>query len=103
MVNAYRDENSVPTLIAASNADGQTIVRVLANPTNHALKVDDASTGSDAGNNSNNAQKDENSVPVLICVSSETTTVGGVNFIQGITPVEVYADPATGMLLIDSN
>ncbi len=103
MVNAYKDENSVPTLIAASNADGKTIVRIKVNASNHSLSVDDASTGSDAGNNKNNAARDENSVPVLLAVSSRTATVGGVSFVQGITPVEVYGDPATGELLIDSN
>lgn len=103
MVNAYLDENSVPTLIAASNADGKTIVRVEVDPTNHGLSVDDDTTGSDAGNNKNNAARDENNRPVLIAVASETITVNGVNFIEGVTPVEVYADPATGELLIDSN
>ncbi len=42
MANAYRDENSVPTLIAASNADGKTPVRVYADPATHRLLVDSA-------------------------------------------------------------
>lgn len=92
MTNAYRDENNVPTLIATSNADGLAIVRVYANPTNHGLKINDAHTGTDHGNNSNIANRDENDVPVLIAVSS----------VDGFTPVEVYSDPATGQLLIDS-
>jgi hypothetical protein len=40
MANAYRDENSVPTLIAASNADGSTPVRLWADPVTHRLLVD---------------------------------------------------------------
>lgn len=40
MANAYRDENSIPTLIAASNADGFTPVRVYADPVTHRLLVD---------------------------------------------------------------
>lgn len=40
MAQAYRDENDVPTLIASSNADGQTPVRLYADPTTHRLLVD---------------------------------------------------------------
>lgn len=40
MANAYRDENNVPTLIAASNADGKTPVRLYADPVTHRLLVD---------------------------------------------------------------
>ena len=43
MAQASRDENSVPTLLAASNADGITPVRVYADPTTHRLLVDIAS------------------------------------------------------------
>ena len=70
MANAYKDENGVSTLIAALNTDGITPIRVLVNPTNHALKVDDNTTGSDNGNNKGNAMKDQNGVSVLIAVSS---------------------------------
>ncbi len=45
MTNAYRDENSVPTLIASSNVDGKTPVRVYADPVTHRLLVDAASGG----------------------------------------------------------
>lgn len=91
MANASRDENYVPTLIAASSADGTTIVPVQASPTLHALEVDDNTTGSDHGVAA--AVRDENFVPVLLAVSSS----------DGVTPVEVYADAATGKLLIDSS
>lgn len=40
MTNAYRDENEVPTLIASSSSDGQTPVRLYADPTTHRLLVD---------------------------------------------------------------
>lgn len=89
MSNAYRDGNGKPTLIAALNTDGTTIVRVLVNPTNHDLKVDDNTTGSNHGTAA--AKRDENQVPVLLAVSSA----------DGITPVEVYADNS-GNLLINS-
>ncbi len=87
--NAYRDQNSVPTLIAALNTDGVTVTRVLVNASTHALKISDGTTGSDHG--VANAVRDENNVPVLLAVSSA----------DGVTPVEVYAD-SSGNLLIDS-
>lgn len=40
MANAYRDENSVPTLIASSLTDGKTPVRLYADPITHRLLVD---------------------------------------------------------------
>lgn len=103
MTNAYLDENTINTLIAASKNDGQTIVRVKANATSHGLVIDDNTTGTSNGNNKGNAARDENMRPVLIAVSSSTTTVDGVDYIEGVTPVEVYGDPATGALLINSN
>lgn len=89
MANAYRDENSVPTMIAASSSDGTSIVRVLANPSTHGLKASDGTTGTDHG--VANAVRDQNNIPVLIAVSS----------VDGQTPIEVYAD-SNGNLLIDS-
>lgn len=44
MANAYRDQNSVPTLIGVSNVDGFTPVRVYADPVTHRLLVDSAIT-----------------------------------------------------------
>ncbi len=44
MADAYRDGNDVPTLIASSNVDGFTPVRLYADPTTHRLLVD--TTGS---------------------------------------------------------
>lgn len=45
MANASRDENSVPTLIGASNVDGKTPVKVYADPVTHRLLVDSAGGG----------------------------------------------------------
>ncbi len=90
MANAYRDENSVPTVIGASSADGTTPVRLKINATTHGVQINDASTGTDHG--VANAVRDGNNVPVIMAVSSA----------DGFTPVEVYVDP-TGSLLIDSH
>ena len=89
MTNAYRDENNVPTLIAALNTNGVTPTRVLVNAVTHGLKVDDGTTGTNHGRNV--AVRDENNVPVLMAVSS----------VDGKTPVEVYAD-SSGNLLVKS-
>lgn len=90
MSNASLDSNSVPTLTAGLNSNGTTIVRVQVNPTNHALKVDDNTTGTDHGPAID--LRDENFRPALMAVSSA----------DGVTPVVVYAD-SNGKILIDSN
>lgn len=48
-INAYRDENDVPTLIAVSNVDGQTVVRLWADPVTHRLLVDSNGGGGSSG------------------------------------------------------
>lgn len=93
MSNAKKDENGRPTLICASNGDGITIVPIKANPANHGLKIDDNTTGSNNGNNNGNAMIDENGVAVLTALSSAAD--GKI--------IEVYGDPATGKILINSN
>jgi len=40
MANAQRDQNSVPTLLGVSNADGSTPIAIYADPTTHRLLVD---------------------------------------------------------------
>jgi hypothetical protein len=47
------------------------------------------------------AKKDENRVPTLIGVSSETTTINGVVFTEGVTPVPVAVDPITGAIILE--
>lgn len=89
-MDASRDENSVPTLLGASEADGTTLIRIEADPTTHYLMVENGSTGTDFG--PQNSPRDQNSVPALMAVSSA----------DGVTPVVVYAN-ASGELLIDSN
>lgn len=89
MANASRDQNTVPTLLGALETNGTTIVPIEANPTTHALEVNDNVTGSDHG--PTNAPRDQNFVPVLMAIS-ET---------DGVTPVVIYAS-STGELLVDS-
>ena len=89
MANAYRDSNSTPTIIAVKQVDGSTVDRILANPTNHGLKVSDATTGTDQGGD--HAKKDDNFVSSLIAVSS----------VDGFTPVRLYTD-GSGALLVNS-
>lgn len=89
MVNAYKDENGVSTMTGVSSSDGKTIMRMLADPTTHRLKVSDGILGTDHG--PANGLHDENSVSTLIAVSSQ----------DGKTPVTLYVD-SNGFLLIDS-
>lgn len=99
MANASKDDNGVSTLIAALDSDGATIVKIQGSPTNHGLEISDNSTGTDHG--PIHALHDDNDVPTLLAVSSQTTTVNGVSYIQGITPVVIYAD-SSGNLLVQS-
>lgn len=91
-MNAQKDENGRDSMIAILNSDGVSVTRVTANPTTRGLKVDDNTTGSDAGNNSGIAQIDENGVAVMYALSS----AGDGSL------VELYVDSA-GKLLINSN
>lgn len=93
MSHAYLDENGVATIITISNSDGSTIVRNLIDPSTNRLMVNDGTSGTDQGNNFNNAYRDENDRPVWIAASSA----------DGFTPIEVYSDPLTQRLLINSN
>lgn len=99
MANAKRDQNNVPTLLGALSTDGVTPTLVKANPTNHGIKMDDNTTGTDHGTIA--AARDQNFVPVLMAVSNQTITVNGIAYIQGVTPVEIYAD-SSGNLLVNS-
>ena len=93
MSNAKLDQNSKPAIICASKNDATTIVPIYVNESSHGLYVDDNTTGSDNGNNGGNAMLDENNNPVWIALSS-----AGDNKI-----VEVYGDPATNKILVNSN
>lgn len=90
MVQAKRDENGYLTGLAASNADGVTPVLLQVNISNQSLVVNDGTTGTDLSGNI--ASRDQNNYPVLMGVSSA----------DGVTPTAIYADPATGALLIQT-
>lgn len=92
MSNAGRDQNNRPTIIAASNADGLTIVPIFASATDHGLMISDGATGSDSGNNNGSAILDENGVAVLTALSSSNDG----------TIIEIYGDPLTKALLVKS-
>jgi hypothetical protein len=87
-MNAERDDNNVPAIIAVLNTDGTTVTAVEINPATHGLSVDNASTGTDQG--PARALRDENFVPTMLAVSD----------VDGVTPVSLYVD-STGKLLID--
>lgn len=89
MANAYIDDNGVPTLIAALNTDGRTIVRVLADPSTHRLQTSDGTSGTDKG--PVNDLRDQNGKVAVMAVSS----------VDGFTPVVVYAN-SSGQLLVQS-
>ena len=91
-MQASRDQNNTPTLIAVANTDGDTLIKVKANPVSGRLLVDIGSGGTDQGPTEPIEPRDENYVPGLMAVSSE----------DGETPVVVYAT-AEGRLLIDNN
>lgn len=91
MSNAKPDENGRPTIICASKSDGQTIVPIQAQFTDHGLKIIDGTGQADNGNNLGNAMLDENSVPVWTALASDNS--GNI--------VEVYGDPVTGSVLVD--
>lgn len=50
----------------------------------------------------NKAKRDENRVTTLIGVSSETVTIGTIDFVTGETPVPVAVNPVTGAILAKS-
>ena len=90
MTNALRDQNHITTLLLVSNTDGSTTIPLTINPVSKSIMVDDGVTGSSLS--SVPAKRDSNHVPVVMGLSSE----------DGVTLVEIYADSATGALLIQS-
>ena len=90
MAQAKKDNNNINTMLGTSSVDGVTPAIIKANPSNHAITIDDNTTGSDLSS-LNDAKRDQNSVPVLLAVSES----------DGLTPVQLYVD-ADGKLLIDS-
>lgn len=91
MTNAKRDNNQIPVILGTSSSDGTTPIPIKADPSTHALLVNDRATGSDLSGDV--ALRDDNGVTTLLAVS-ET---------DGVTPVPIYADSSTGALLTDSS
>lgn len=98
-MNSHVDQNHVRTLIAVDSSNGTSIVAVTASPSTHALDVADGSIGTDFG--PQNSLHDENHATTLVAVSSRTATVNGVDYVQGVTPVVIYAD-SSGHILTQS-
>lgn len=92
MANAKKDENGRNSIITASSANGTDILRAVADPITHVLHVEDGTSGSDNGNNLDNAMLDENSVPVWTALASDGS--GRI--------IEVYGNPLDGAILTKS-
>lgn len=86
---AGKDQNNVSTIIGLLNTDGVTIQPINADPSNHGLKINDNTTGTDQGSH---IARDENFVPVAFVKSSAGD--GAL--------VPLYVD-SSNMLLINSN
>lgn len=91
MANAKHDENGRPVITGISNSDGVTVTVITADKDTHGLSIDDNTTGNDVGNNNGVAMIDENGVATLTALASDGTIVN------------LYVDPATNKLLINSN
>lgn len=89
MAEAKIDVNNVPTLIGLLNTDGETTTNLEADPTSHAMQMDNDTTGSDSGGD--HALRDDNHKTSMIAVD-ET---------DGSTPVALYVN-SDGELLVDS-
>lgn len=89
-MQTHRDENKIPVSLGISDADGSTLLEIQAEPTSHGLMVDDGASGNDLSGD--NALRDDNRVVCLTAVSST----------DGVTPVQLYINSATGKLLIQS-
>jgi hypothetical protein len=90
MSEAKRDENHIPTIIGASDADGVTPTLLYANPTNHGVVIDDGLAGSDLSGDVD--IRDENRVVGFLAVSA----------VDGVTPTVVYINAATHALKVRS-
>lgn len=90
MAEAKRDENHVPTVIGASNADGVTPLLLYANPVNHGIAINDGLGGSDLSGDVD--IRDQNRVVGFQAVSA----------VDGVTPTVVYIDAVTNALLVRS-
>jgi len=90
MADAKRDGNYIPTVLALLESDGATPINIAADPSSHALEVDDNSSGSDNGPTPARALRDGNYVTTLVALSSAGD--------GALVPLYATAD---GKLLID--
>ena len=90
MTQAIRDENRIPTILGASDADGTTPLPVYAIAATNSMKVNNGVGGSDLSDNID--IRDENRVVAFMAVSA----------VDGVTPVPIYVDAATNSLLVRS-
>ncbi len=89
IISSPRDANRIPMIMGSLDTDGVTPTLIKVNPTNHALKVSDGTTGSSFSVST--AQRDANRVPVLWGISSA----------DGITSTYIAVN-SSGELLIKS-
>jgi len=47
------------------------------------------------------ATRDENREAVIMGVSSQTITIDGVSYIEGVTPVPIAFDPVTHEMVVE--
>jgi hypothetical protein len=89
MADAKRDQNNVPTLIAASSADGVTPTTVYANPTTHRLLVDSTAGVTGPGTST------DDGIPTFDGTTGETLQDSGVTIISGIVDATGYSAGGT--------
>ena len=87
MADAIQDNNHVPTALALSYVDGTTLVPIKIDSSNGGVEVDESNNVSTAAMN---AARDGN----------HRTTLMAVDSVSG-NPIPVFANPATGGILID--
>lgn len=99
MAQARRDENRVTTLLAVSNADGETPVTLYADPTTHRLLV--SSAGGGGGDVSGPGSSTDNAVPRWDGTTGTDIQNSGViiddsNNVTGVVALSATSVTATG-------
>lgn len=84
------DNNRIPASHAVSNADGETLIQIQADPITHSLAVSDGISGTDKSGDT--SPRNEDRQIAFMAVSSA----------DGVTPVPVYIDATTKSLLLTS-
>jgi hypothetical protein len=88
MTSTPRDNNQETAIAGVLNTDGATATPVQSDPTIHAVKIHDASTGAVTARS--DAHRDDNSTPTMLAASSADGT-----------PVELAVN-SSGQLLVQS-